>query len=123
KEQAVYLYGRRLGRPMISAALSRGWTAAAAPQLAFRNSQPALRIYMAPEIDPLEYARRWEDSDLDWVGAHSRAGVVRNLWPWLKSRGYVNDEDDAVLDEWLSSCLGKRDAFLRPGLRLRRRCT
>jgi hypothetical protein len=39
KEQAVYLYGQRLARPMISAALSHGWTPAAAPQLAFRSSQ------------------------------------------------------------------------------------
>lgn len=97
---------------MISAALSLGWTAAAAPQLAFRNSQPTLRLYLAPQIDPLEYARRWEDSDLDRVGAHARADVERNLWPWLKSRGYVHDEDDPVLQEWFSSCLGKRDAFL-----------
>ena len=122
KEQAVYLYRRRLARPMISTALSQGWTAAAAPQLAFRNSQAALRLYMAPQIDPLEYARRWEDSDLGWVGAHSRADVRRSVWPWLKSRGYVSDEDDRVLEQWLTSCLGRRDAFLRPGLRLKRRC-
>lgn len=123
KEQALYLYGRRLARPMISTAQSQGWTTAAAPQLAFRNSQAVLRLYMAPQIDPLEYARRWEDSDLSWVGAHSRADVRRSVWPWLKSRGYVADEDDSVLEEWLASCLGRRDAFLRPGLRLTRRWT
>src|SRR5262245_7485843 len=61
KEQALYLYGRRLARPMLSTAQSQGWTTAAAPQLAFRNSQAALRLYMAPQIDPLEYARRWEE--------------------------------------------------------------
>ena len=42
----------------------------------------------------------------------------RSVWPWLKSRGYAADEDDRVLEEWLASCLGRRDAFLRPGLRL-----
>ncbi len=122
KEQAVYLYGRGLARPMISAALACGWTAAAAPQLAFRNSRPALRLYMTPDIDPLEYARRWEADDLSWVGAHSPAELRRRVWPWLKSRGYATDEDHAVLDEWLASCLGRREAFLRPGLRLKRRC-
>lgn len=122
KEQAVYLYGRRLARPMVSTALSQGWTAAAAPQLAFRNSQAVLRLYMAPDIDPLEYARRWEDADLSWVGAHSRADLHRRVWPWLKSRGYASDEDDRVLEEWVASCLGRRDAFLRPGLRLKRHC-
>ena len=122
KEQAVYLYGRHLARPMLSSALSQGWTAAATPQLAFRNSQSALRLYLAVDTDPLEYARRWEDGDLSWVGAHSRADVNRKVWPWLKSRGYASDEDDRVLEDWLTSCLGRRDAFLRPGLRLKRRC-
>jgi hypothetical protein len=69
--------------------LSRG----AAPQLAFRNSQSALRLYLAVDTDPLEYARRWEDGDLSWVGAHSRADVHQKVWPWLKSRGYATDED------------------------------
>jgi hypothetical protein len=111
-----------LARPMISTALSEGWTAAAAPHLAFRNSGAAVRLYMAPEIDPLEYARRWEDGDLSWVGAYRPADVSQTLWPWLTTRGYANDDDDAVLEEWLASRLGKRAAFLRAGLRLKRRC-
>lgn len=122
KEHAVYLYGNGLARPMISTALSEGWTAAAAPHLAFRNSGAAVRLYMAPEIDPLEYARRWEDGDLSWVGAYRQTDVSRTLWPWLKRRGYANDDDDAVLEEWLASRLGRRAAFLRAGLRLKRRC-
>jgi hypothetical protein len=78
---------------------------------------------MTPQIDALEYARRWEDGDLGWVGAHSRTDLRRNVWPWLKNRGYATDRDDRVLGEWLATCLGRRDAFLRPGLRLKRRCT
>ena len=121
KEQAKYLYGKRLARPMIDAARRQGWTATANPHLAFRNSQPSLRLYMAPAIDAYEYAGRWEDSDLEWVGAHSRADVRRTLWPWLKSRGYVENADDQVLEEWLSSCLGRRPAFMRPGIYFKRK--
>jgi len=77
---------------------------------------------MAPEIDPLEYSRRWEEGDLSWVGAYQRQDVSRILWPWLKSRGYATDDEDAVLGEWLASRLGRRATFLRAGLRLKRRC-
>lgn len=122
KTQATYLYGHRLARPMIEAARAHGWTAEPSPHLAFRNSQPALRLYMAPTIDASEYARRWEEGDLERVGAHSRDSVRKTLWPWLKSRGYASDEDDGVMETWLLRCLGKRDALMRPGLRLKREC-
>ena len=75
KEQATYLYGQRLGRPMIAAACELGWTAKPSPHLAFRNASPPLRLYMAPPLDAAEYARRWEEGDLEQVGAHSRADV------------------------------------------------
>ena len=122
KTQATYLYGQRLARPMIETARAQGWTADPSPHLAFRNSQPALRLYMAPPIDASEYARRWEEGDLERVGAHSRADVRGSLWPWLKCRGYATDTDDGVLEEWLSRCLGDRPALMRPGLRLKRVC-
>lgn len=120
KEQATYLYGRRLGRPVVAMALTRGWSAKPSPHLAFRNSPSRLRLYMAPPLDAAEYARRWEEGDLEHVGAYARANVRRELWPWLKSRDYATDDDDPVLDEWLATRLGKRPAFLRPGLRLKR---
>jgi hypothetical protein len=123
KQQALYLYGHRLGRPMISAAIAQGWTAEPTPQLAFRNSAAAVRLYMRPRVDVLEFVRRWEEEDLSRVGAHSRAHLRHDLWPWLKSRSYATDADDPVLEQWLGSCLGRRDAFLRPGLRLKRRCS
>lgn len=122
KTQATYLYGQRLARPMIEAARAHGWTAEPSPHLAFRNSQPALRLYMAPKLDAAEYARRWEDGDLERVGAHSRSEVRGSLWPWLKNRGYATDSDDQVLEDWLSRCLGDRPALMRPGLRLKRAC-
>jgi hypothetical protein len=122
KVQAQYLYGERLARPMLSAARAAGWEVSPVPQLAFWNAPPALRLYIAPPIDAIEYARRWEDGDLQWVGAYSASEIRRSVWPWLKERGYVRGDDDQVLDEWLQRCLQRRPAFLRPGLRLRRRC-
>jgi hypothetical protein len=122
KEQATYLYGQRLAQLMIDAARANAWTAEPSPHLAFRNSQPSVRLYMHPPTDASAYARRWETEDLRWVGAHSRPDVRRSLWPWLKSRGYAQDADDHLLDEWLSTRLGDRDALMRPGLRLKREC-
>ena len=107
KEQAKYLYGRRLGRPMIAAARERGWTAEPSPHLAFRNASPTLRLYMAPHLDAAEYARRWEEGDLERVGAHAREDVRGELWPWLKSHGYATDVDDSVLEEWLDTPPGE----------------
>jgi hypothetical protein len=122
KTQAEYLYGQRLARPMLGAATSNGWIVGAAPQLAFRSSAASLRLYMAPQVDASEYARRWEEGDLEWIGAHSRSALKRTVWPWLKSRGYVTNDDDGVFAQWLDECLGRRPAFLRAGLRLKRKC-
>ena len=119
KVQANYLYGQRLGARVVAASLKRGWAAEGSPHLAFRNSAPSQRLYMKPDVDALEYARRWEDGDLREVGAHSRGDVLRKLWPWLKQRGYVDAGDDATLDLWLREQLGNRPALLRPGLRLK----
>lgn len=120
KNQATYLYGGRHGQPLVEKARALGWTAEPSPHLAFRNSAPSQRLYMRPSIDAAEYARRWEEGDLGWVGQHDRDEVRSKLWPWLKSRGYARDADDPVLDEWLRECLGRRPAFMRPGLRLKR---
>jgi hypothetical protein len=120
KEQAIRLYGRRRATPMISTARERGWTVEASPQLAFWNSPSSLRLYLAPSVDPAEYARRWQEGDLERVGAYDRAQVDEDLWPWLKERAYATDNDDAVLDLWLATRLGNRRAFLRPALRLQR---
>jgi hypothetical protein len=122
KEQAKHLYGRRLGRPMISAARAHGWSAAPSPHLAFWNAAPIVRLYMSPSLDAADYARRWEDEDLEWVGAYAPAEVRSTLWPWLKRRGYADVEDDSTLETWLTTRLKKRLAFVRPGLRLKRQC-
>jgi hypothetical protein len=120
KLQAQYLYGRRLATPMIKRALELGWTAVASPHLAFRNAPHTRRLYMRPAIEALDYARRWEDSELSWVGQYEREEVRSRLWPWLKERGYADSGDDSVLDDFIGRYLGNRPAFLRPGLRLKR---
>ena len=56
------------------------------------------------------------------IGAYARDDLSHALWPWLKSCGYATDNDDAVFDTWVRTQLGKRSAFFRAGLRLRRRC-
>jgi hypothetical protein len=121
KTQAIYLYGNHLSIPMVARARDLGWTAEPAPQLAFRNSAPEQRLYMKTAVDALDYARRWENGDLRWVGQYKRAEVIGKLWPWLKERGYANDRDDTTLFAFLETRLGNRPAFMRPGLRLHRR--
>jgi hypothetical protein len=64
-----------------------------------------------------EYARRWSGDDFARVGAHHRDEIRQGLWPWLLRHQYAAPEDD--LDAFLGR-LGKRDAFLRPGLAIRR---
>lgn len=121
KEHALYLYGGGLAEPMVRTAESHGWRTEPAPQIAFRSSAARLRLYLRPAVDTHEYVRRWEQDDLDRIGAYPRKDVRAELWPWLKERGYAAADDDPVLEEWLESCLGKRKAFLRAGLRLMRR--
>ena len=53
--------------------------------------------------------------------AASRQEITGTLWPWLKERGYADDDDDATLELFLDTKLGRRPAYLRPGLRLKRR--
>jgi hypothetical protein len=116
KYQADYLYGGGRAEAMINAARERGWHVAPSPHLAFFNSRASQRLYMDPDLDPAEYARRWEGVDGGKIGQHSAAEVRQSLWPWLKERGYVRDSDDRTLDEFLK-ILGKRNAHLRPGMR------
>jgi hypothetical protein len=104
----------------VAAARDHGWSAAASPHVAFFTAQPAVRLYMAPAIDAAKYARRWEQTDLDWVRQFQPKNVRAELWPWLKRRGYASDRDDRVLEQFLQ-ILGRRPAHMRPGLRLKHR--
>lgn len=118
KTQAEHLYGLGYATGMIAKALELGWTVAASPHLAFRNSAPSQRLYMLPEIDAVDYARRWQSGDLRRVGQHSADQVRSVIWQWLKSRRYADDHDDPVLEEFITAQLGSRPAFLRAGLKL-----
>jgi hypothetical protein len=106
---------------MIARARERGWMVEASPHLALRNSAPGQRLYMRPAIDAAECTRRWEEGDLSRVGQYPGHEIYATLWPWLKDRAYAEAADDAALDEFVSTQLGNRPAFLRPGLRFKRR--
>lgn len=120
KPQAEYLFVDGRGERMVGTAVERGWNVWAVPQLAFFNSPASRRLYMTPDIDPIEYARRWEGRDAQWIGQHAREALRPVVWPWLKKRGYVSDGDDDALEQFLP-ILGNRPAHLRPALRFHRR--
>jgi hypothetical protein len=116
KPQALHLYRAGRSIAMISAARKLGWSARPSPHIGFFNSAAALRLYLDPEIDAAEFARRWEETDGEWIRQYPRDEVRSTLWPWLKRRGYADDGDaDEVLDRFLS-ILGKRPAHPPPRL-------
>lgn len=118
--QARYLYAEGRARALIAAARASNWTVDARPHLAFHTAAPSRRLYLDPQVDVDEYARRWEGADRGWIHQYPAQDVKRVLWPWLKERGYASAVDDAALDDFLPM-LGRRGAHLRPGLRLVRR--
>jgi hypothetical protein len=120
KPQAEYLYRDGRGFALVREALQRGWQVWAAPHLAFFTAPASRRLYMSPDVDPAEYAKRWEGSDARWIGEHSVDDLRSTLWPWLKQRGYATAADDGVLAEFIR-LLGRRGAHLRPALRFHRR--
>ena len=119
KPQAEHLYTYGRGTAMVVAARERDWYVRPSPHLAFHNSPHTQRLYMAPDVDPEEYTKRWEGADGRRIGQYSAEEIRRGLWLWLKSRSYASAEDDDVLEQFLS-ILGRRKAHLRPALRFRR---
>ncbi len=120
KPQACYLYGGGHGSALVAAAIERGWEVEPSPHIAFRTASAARRLYMCPpSVEPLDYVACWEDEDgLSRVGGnYARGDVERDLWPWLKQRGFADDGDDAVLRRFLDEFLGNWPANMRPGLR------
>ena len=119
KPQAEALYRTQRVRHLTDflARRSGEWQARVNPHLAFRNAAAPQRLYLSCSLPVAEYARRWSGDDFAKVGAHHRDEIRQGLWPWLLRHQYAAPEDD--LDAFLGR-LGKRDAFLRPGLAIQR---
>lgn len=81
KSQARYLYNNGRGAAMVRAARSCDWKVVPSPHLAFFNSHPRQRLYMAPLLDAEVYATRWEGADGEQIGRHARDTVRRVIWP------------------------------------------
>jgi hypothetical protein len=95
------------------------WIVRPQPLLGFRNAPVRTRVYLTCELDPGEYARRWQGEDWKQVGAHHRSHVRERLWPWLLQRGYATAADEARIDPFLRA-LGRRFAHLRPSMHVQR---
>ena len=120
KPQAQYLYADGRAGALIAAARKRRWSVEANPHLAFHTAPGERRLYLNPEVDAGDYARRWEAEDGGWIGQYTADEVRATLWPWLKERRYAEDADDELLEAFLP-LLGRRAAHLRAGLKLLRR--
>jgi hypothetical protein len=119
--QARYLYGRKLGPALVTAARNLGWDVEASPHIAYINSPPDSRLYMTcPSIDVLAYVAYWEEEGALHRMRYAQEDVESSLWQWLKRRGLASDDDNAELRRFLDECLSGRDADMRPGLRFRR---
>jgi TIR domain len=118
--QARYLYDRKLGTALVSAAIDLGWIVEPSPHIAFYNSKPGSRLYIRPPVAPLDYVACWQEKGALGRVRYPRDDVERQLWPWLKNRGLVDDSDDAELRRFLSDFLHMPHADMRPGLRFRR---
>jgi hypothetical protein len=95
------------------------WQVRPQPLLGFRNAPVRTRVYLTCELDPGEYARRWQGEDWKRVGAHHRNHILPDLWPWLLERGYASEDDTARLEPFLRA-LGRRFAHLRPSMHVSR---
>lgn len=121
KAQAEHLYagGRAESLCELRARDAGAWTVQPQPLLGFRNAPVRTRVYLTCELDPGEYARRWQGEDWKRVGAHHRNHILPDLWPWLLERGYASERDYARLDPFLHA-LGRRFAHLRPSIHVSR---
>jgi hypothetical protein len=121
--QARPLYGHGLGSALVSAAIERGWKVEPSPHIGFVNSRSYQRLYMRPQMEPLEYVACWEDKDALRRVRYAREDVEPKLWRWLKQKGFADDGDDDEFRRFLDEFLGNRRADMRPALRFRREWT
>jgi hypothetical protein len=117
KPQAEHLYsgGRAESLCTLLDLDDEEWLVEPQPLLGFRNAPVRTRVYMTCELDPCEYARRWQGEDWKKVGAHHRNHIPDELWPWLIERGYAAPGDTPRLEQFMHA-LGRRFAHLRPSM-------
>jgi hypothetical protein len=122
KAQAEHLYaGGHAGSlcELLDEEEPGAWKVRPQPLLGFRNAPVRTRVYLTCDLDPAEYARRWQGEDWKQVGAHHRNHILPTLWPWLLERGYASESDHARLEPFLHA-LGRRFAHLRPTIHVSR---
>ena len=123
-EQAEHVYTAERGHRLLEAAAEGGWDVDLRPHLAFWLARPEERLYTNPRptMAAEEYVARWEGDDDERIGAHPRQTVRGELWPWLLERGYASAKDEDELEPFIGRLESRRrDAHLRPALRLLRR--
>jgi O-acetyl-ADP-ribose deacetylase len=112
------------GPRLLEAAAADGWDVDTRPHLAYWLAPARDRLYTNPQpwMTVEEYVARWAGPDGQMIGSHRLDTVVDELWPWLLERGYATDQDTELLEPFLERVRKrKRDAHIRPGLRLMRR--
>ncbi len=121
KPQAEHLYSAGHAASLCELLEIEGedWLLQPQPLLGFRNAPVRTRLYMTCNLDPAEYARRWQGEDWKRVGAHHRNHIRDELWPWLIERGYASERDAARLEPFMHA-LGRRFAHLRPSIHVSR---
>lgn len=121
KPQAKVLYRTGKAQRLMDfvAEHPRAWQIAPNVHLAFFNAPDGQRLYMHCHLEITEYVHRWSGNDFAQIRAHRYDEIRENLWLWLRERQYADPQDDQQLDVFLSR-LGRRDAHLRPGIRVRR---
>jgi len=88
--------------------------------LAYMGADIYHRLYLHCDHGTAEYIRRWLGVDFDHVRSYRRDGVRESLWPWLLERQYATAADDEPgLIRFLADLKG-HDAYLRPGIQLKR---
>jgi hypothetical protein len=117
--EATYRTGRAKRILDFAAVAPAGWQVRPNVHLAYRFASVPQRIYLTCGLDLDEYVRLWVGEDFAYVGGHHCDQVRPMLWPWLLERGYASRKDESQLPGFLNR-LGRRDAHLRPGIRIQR---
>jgi hypothetical protein len=117
--EATYRTGRAQRILDFAASAPLGWQVRPIVHLAYRTAPVPQRIYLTCGLDLNEYVHRWMGADFSYVHGYHPDQVRPVLWPWLLDRGYASRKDESQLPRFLNR-LGKRDAHLRPGIRIQR---